>query len=100
MLKNRVKMSELKKFQIINKMEGISYIILIFAAMPLKYIFLIPLATKVVGAIHGILVIIFFYQIFLAKKEANISYVKTFYYSILSLLPFGSFYIDKDLRTT
>lgn len=88
-------MSQLEKFKLINKIEGISFIILVFIAMPLKYLFDIPMATKIVGMTHGLLVFIFIYQIILAKKEANLSIIEIGTYFALSLVPFGSFYTDK-----
>jgi integral membrane protein len=90
-------MSELKKFRLVNKIEGISFLILLFVAMPLKYSFGIPLATKVVGMAHGVLVFAFIYQIIEAKSEANLTMKEVGLYSILSLIPFGSFYTDKLL---
>ena len=90
-------MSELQKFRLINKIEGISFIILIFIAMPLKYSFGFPIATKIVGMIHGLLVFVFLYQIFEAKKEAGFTWKETAFYTLLSLIPFGSFYTDKLL---
>lgn len=90
-------MSELKKFRLINKIEGISFIILLFVAMPLKYYFDYPVATKIVGMLHGLLVFAFIYQIFEAKKEAGFCWKETAFYTLLSLLPFGSFYTDKLL---
>jgi integral membrane protein len=90
-------MSELQKFRLINKIEGISFIILIFIAMPLKYSFGYPMATKVVGMLHGLLVFAFIYQIIEAKKEAGFTWKETTQYFILSLIPFGSFYTDKLL---
>ena len=91
-------MSELKKFRLINKIEGISFIILLFIAMPLKYQFGYPIATKIVGMTHGVLVFAFIYQIIEAQKEADFSLKETALYSILSLVPFGSFYTEKLLK--
>jgi len=90
-------MSELKKFRLINKIEGISFLILLFIAMPMKYIFDIPMATKIVGMAHGLLVFAFIYQIIEAKKEADFTLKETALYSALSLVPFGSLYTDKLL---
>ena len=90
-------MSELQKFKFINKIEGISFILLLFVAMPLKYSFGYPIATKIMGSIHGVLVFAFIYQIIEAKKEAGFTLKETAFYSLLSLVPFGSFYTDKLL---
>ena len=88
-------MSELKKFRLINKIEGISFLILLLIAMPMKYSFGFPIATKIVGMIHGLLVFVFIYQLIEAKKENNLSIKESILYFSLSLLPFGSFYTDK-----
>jgi integral membrane protein len=90
-------MTELKRFKLINKIEGISFLILLFIAMPLKHMFGYPMATKIVGMAHGILVFAFIYQIIEAKKEAGLTAKEIAIYSILSLIPFGSFYTDKEL---
>ena len=81
----------------INKIEGISFIVLIFIAMPLKYFFGFPIAVKIVGMLHGLLVFAFIYQIIEAKKEAGFTWNETTLYFILSLIPFGSFYTEKLL---
>lgn len=88
-------MSELKKFKLINKIEGISFIILIFIAMPMKYMMDIPMATKIVGMTHGLFVFAFLYQIIEAKKEAGLTMKEVGLYTLLSFIPFGSFYTDK-----
>jgi len=90
-------MSELKKFRLINKIEGISFLILLFIAMPMKYSFGIPMATKIVGMFHGLLVFAFIYQIIEARKEVGFTAKETALYSVMSLIPFGSFYTDKLL---
>ena len=91
-------MSELKKFLFINKIEGLSYIVLLFIAMPLKYYFGFPLATKIMGSIHGALFLIFLYRLYQAKKAVNFSKKETILYFILSLIPFGSFYTDRVIK--
>ena len=88
-------MSELKKFRLINKIEGYSFIILLFIAMPLKYSFGFPIATKIAGMIHGVLFMAFVYQLLEAMKDVPFNKKETLIYFILSLVPFGSFYTDK-----
>ncbi len=88
-------MSELKKFRLINKIEGYSFIVLLFVAMPLKYNFGFPLATKVAGMLHGLLFMVFVYQLLEATRETPLTKKEALYFFILSLIPFGSFYTDK-----
>ncbi len=88
-------MSELKKFRLINKIEGYSFIILLFVAMPLKYSFGFPIATKIAGMTHGVLFMGFIYQLLEAMKDVPFSKKEALIYFVLSLVPFGSFYTDK-----
>ncbi len=88
-------MSELKKFRLINKIEGYSFIILLFIAMPLKYSFGFPIATKIAGMIHGVLFMAFVYQLLESMKDVPFNKKEALIYFILSLVPFGSFYTDK-----
>jgi len=87
-------MSELKKFRLINKIEGYSFLILLFIAMPLKHIAGYPIATKIMGMIHGVLFIAFIYQLFMTKEEAPLSAKETALFFLLSLVPFGTFYTE------
>jgi integral membrane protein len=65
--------------------------------MPMKYSFGYPMATKIIGMVHGVLFLAFIYQLIEAKNESNFSLKETAIYFVLSLIPFGSFYTDKLL---
>ncbi len=88
-------MSELQKFRFINKVEGYSFLILLFIAMPLKYMAGFPLATKIVGMLHGVLFVLFIYQLITSTLDVPFSKKETFIFFIASILPFGSFYTEK-----
>ncbi|QLH47093.1 MAG: DUF3817 domain-containing protein [Bacteroidota bacterium] len=49
--------------------EGISFLILLLIAMPLKYIWNWPQAVRMVGSLHGILFVVFIYQLWVARQE-------------------------------
>jgi len=87
----------LEKFRLINFIEGWSFLILVFVAIPLKYMAGILIATKIMGSIHGFLFMIFI--IFLAK--AHDKYKFKIKFSILlfiaSLIPFGTTFTNKML---
>lgn len=78
--------------------EGISFLVLLFIAMPLKYFAHQPMAVTIAGSIHGFLFITF---IILAQEYKNASgknmkwFVLAF---IASILPFGTFVLDKSLK--
>ena len=92
-------MSELKKFRLINKIEGYSFLILLFVAMPLKYMAGLPIATKIAGMLHGVLFIAFIYQLIVATEETPFSKKEAFIFFIASVIPFGSFYTENICKT-
>ncbi len=88
-----------KKFGKINTIEGYSYLVLLFIAMPLKYILGFPIAVKVAGMIHGILFIIFLYLGVKAWIEAKWSFMQTVIFFIASLIPFGTFFTKNKIKS-
>ena len=50
--------------------EAVSYLVLLGMAMPLKYVWDMPLAVKIVGSIHGGLFVIFCAALALAMQKA------------------------------
>jgi len=78
--------------------EGSSFLLLLFVAMPMKYVMGMPRVVTVVGAIHGILFLAYIAQ--LAKLRATLKWDNKFSFHALlaSLLPFGPFIFDKYLR--
>jgi len=78
--------------------EGISYITLLFIAMPLKYAYGYPLAVKIVGMAHGVLFILFLFLLFASAQKYRFSLLFTSVLFLASLLPFGTFLTDHRLR--
>ena len=87
------------KFGKINNIEGYSYLLLVFVAMPIKYLFAIPIAVKIVGMVHGILFILFCYYLLKAWQEAGWSFKESALFFIASLLPFGTFFTKKRIQS-
>ncbi|MFZ9659050.1 MAG: DUF3817 domain-containing protein [Arcobacteraceae bacterium] len=81
----------------VGKIEGWSYLILLFVAMPMKYILGIALATKIVGMIHGGLFIWFLVALYNFHNSCKQGIKLTFIGFIASLIPFGTFYYNKEL---
>jgi integral membrane protein len=86
------------KFILINFVEGISFLILLFIAMPLKYMFDYPVATKIFGMIHGILFIMFLILLSQAIQKYKFSLKFSLILFIASLIPFGTTWTDKKLK--
>jgi integral membrane protein len=86
---------DIQRFLQVGHAEGISYLVLLGVAMPLKYFFDIPQAVRLVGSLHGILFVAFMFMIawlVVQKKMTLLGAVKAF---VLSLVPFGTFYLNR-----
>jgi integral membrane protein len=97
-------MSGEKKLKLINLyrhtalVEAISYLILLFIAMPLKYIWDIPEGVKYFGWIHGVLFLFYFVILIATTFKYRWSILRIIYYLIASVVPFLPFFIDKKLK--
>ncbi|MFZ1805457.1 MAG: DUF3817 domain-containing protein [Nitrospira sp.] len=91
-------MGQIRRFRMTALAEGSSFLLLLFVAMPMKYLMGMPRVVTVVGAIHGILFLAYVAQ--LAKLRTTLQWNNKFsFYALLaSLLPFGPFIFDKHLR--
>ncbi len=77
--------------------DGVSYLVLLGIAMPLKYLADRPEAVRLVGSIHGALVILLLLFLFLALIERALGWRQAAIVFLASLVPFGPFVIDRRL---
>ena len=85
----------LKNFRLLAVFEGISFLLILFITMPLKYMFDYPMANKVVGMIHGVLFLAYIVFALMLKTEMNWNNKKTAIILLCSVIPFGTFWMDK-----
>ena len=90
-------MTALHQFRIAALLEGWSYLILLFIAMPLKYAVGIPLAVRVVGSVHGFLFITFIIALYRVTVTRNWPLRRALRGFLYSLIPFGAFVFDRSL---
>ena len=99
------------KFRLTGFVEGLSYLLLLGVAMPLKYYFgdvsvdesgakvhENGIYVSIVGMIHGILFILYCLQLFLAMRRHKWGLGLAAYFFVAALIPFGTFYSDRRLR--
>ena len=87
--------TQVKLFKWISVLEGISFLLLLFIAMPLKYIFDMPEMVKQVGMAHGVLFIAYILGGLLLIKPMKWSLTQIGIILGCSILPFGPFYVEK-----
>ncbi|MCC8438553.1 DUF3817 domain-containing protein [Brevibacillus sp. M2.1A] len=86
------------RFRIIGFIEGISYLILLGIAMPLKYYLDAPATVKVVGLLHGWLFLLYILALAHVAFKKRWSILKVIGAFIASLIPFGNFVLDVRLK--
>jgi integral membrane protein len=86
------------RLRIVGFLEGTSLLILLFVAMPLKYIWQQPAMVKAVGSAHGFLFLLFVgWVVYEGVARAWPFWSRTLPLIVSSFIPFGTFYLDKKI---
>lgn len=88
----------LGRLRIIAFLEGVSLLVLVFVAVPMKYAFKNAIGSEVVGPIHGALFLLFVFSALSVGVEQKWQFRTTTWKVLLAcVVPFGTFYIDKKI---
>ncbi len=88
----------LKRFMLIGTLEGISFLVLLGIAMPLKYFAGYPIAVMIAGSLHGLFFVLYLIAL------ANVTFKNRWPFTLVmgalvaSVLPFGPFVFDSYLK--
>lgn len=91
-------MSQIKFLRFIGITEGISYLVLLLIAMPLKHFMDMPLAVTIVGWMHGVLFMAYVLAVFIAILPMRWSILNVLIALAASLVPAGTFFLDPSLK--
>lgn len=88
------------RLRIIGFLEGVSLLVLVFIAVPMKYYWQDDSLTKALGPVHGALFLLFLFSALSVGIEQNWKFKTTIWKVMMAcFVPFGTFYIDyKILR--
>ncbi len=89
------------RLRVVGFWEGVSFLLLLGVAMPLKYLAGQPLAVRFVGMAHGVLFLAYVWCAVQAAVEHRWNWKRTCLVLVASLLPAGPFVVDaKILKET
>jgi integral membrane protein len=88
-------LSLLRRFSLV---EGVSTLLLFFVAMPLKYVFDLPMAVTIVGSLHGVLFLSVVALFLIGMERIPLSLGQVFRGVAGAVIPFGPFVVDRSLR--
>jgi len=85
-------------FRIISLVEGVSFLLLLFAAMPAKYYLGVPEAVTVMGWVHGVLFMLYIGCALGVMQRHKLSDSTSALIMVGGITPFACFYLEKKLR--
>ncbi|NOT23222.1 MAG: DUF3817 domain-containing protein [Nitrospiraceae bacterium] len=91
-------MSQIRAFRMTGLAEGVSFLTLLCIAMPMKYFMGMPEVVRVVGAIHGGLFLLYVGLLAMLHVKQRWPVMFSLYALVASVIPFGTFVLDKYLR--
>jgi integral membrane protein len=90
--------TKIGRLRLVAFLEGMSLLILVIIAMPLKYLYSDPTMVKTMGPIHGILFVLFVVNALSIGVEYKWKFSTTTWKVLLAcIIPFGTFYVDKTI---
>jgi integral membrane protein len=92
------KSSLLRAFILLTLAEGVSYIILLGIAMPLKYVWDYPLAVRYAGMLHGLLFTLYVFGAYYVGMYLKWTWKFILYIMGMAILPWGPFVVHRKLR--
>jgi integral membrane protein len=89
--------TKIGRLRILGFLEGVSLLLLIFVAVPLKYGSHDATLTKTLGPIHGALFLLFILNTLSVGVEQKWERTTTWKVIVACFIPFGTFYIDRKI---
>ena len=90
--------NNLGRLRIVGFLEGISLLVLVFIAVPLKYGWHNPGLVKMLGPVHGLLFLLFVFLTISVGVEQKWPFRSVTWKVLLAcIIPFGTFYIDRHI---
>lgn len=95
--KNTKQPSMLTKARFLGTLEGVSFLLLLGVAMPLKYYANISAAVFAVGSVHGILFVLYLVYLTAAAFTSRMPWWIVFVGLFAAVMPFGPFVLDRKI---
>ena len=89
--------TQLGRLRLLAFIEGISFLVILFVTMPLKYAFHMPAPNKIFGLVHGLLFVLYVFAVIQIWIEQRWKMQKMILALVASIIPFGTFWADKKL---
>jgi len=93
-----LKSKELKFLHIMGILDGISLLVLLGLAMPLKYFADLPIAVRITGSIHGAIFVTYCVAILIVQLKIRWKFRYSLISGAIAFIPFGNFVFDRFIK--
>lgn len=92
-------MNSVSLLRVFTWLEGSSYLLLLLVAMPLKYVWELPMAVRVLGGVHGLLFLGFALVLYQTHVEHKWSPRHSLSLFVAALVPGCLWWLDRRIRS-
>jgi integral membrane protein len=90
-------LSQLRRMRVVSLIEGSTLLLLLLVAVPLKHIAGLPIATRIMGPVHGLAFLTYGWMLIRTVSGGGWSRADIARLSIAALIPFGAFINERAL---
>lgn len=93
-----LKQQPLDRLRLASLLDGISFVILLGIAMPLKYLADMPLAVRIVGSLHGAFFLALCWFLLTSLLDKRLTFKWCVIVFVCALIPLAPFFLDRKLK--
>lgn len=90
-------LSQLRRMRAVSLLEGTTLLLLVGVAVPLKHLAGYPIATRVIGPVHGVAFVLYVWMLIQTVSIGGWSRAATVRMVLAALVPFGAFLNERAL---
>jgi integral membrane protein len=85
-------------FLAVSLAEGVTFLLLLCVAMPLKYAANLPVAVMIMGSIHGLLFIAYVLLALDGRTQLSWTGKRLLWVLVMAVLPTGAFFAERSVK--
>jgi integral membrane protein len=90
-------LSQLRRMRTVSLIEGSTLLLLVLIAVPLKHVAGLPVATRIMGPVHGLAFLAYGWMLVRAVAGGGWSRADIMRLALAALIPFGAFINERAL---
>ena len=91
-------LNQLRRMRLVSVLEGMTLVILIFVAVPLRHLGGYRVATMVMGPIHGVAFLLYVWMLIQTISGGSVTKDDSLRLIAYAFVPFGAFFNERILR--